>query len=154
MLFSKSPAKICIEIGEAVGLLVRKIRNCILVIKADFPFQSKYLDINGSKIHYVEEGKGDNAMLFLHGNPTSSYLWRNILPIVSKAGNDNNRCIALDLIGFGKSDKPDIDYNFQDHFKYVKGLWRPFLSPFRSMIFLLILLSCFKHSGLERQVMN
>jgi hypothetical protein len=49
MLFSKSPAKICIEIGEAVGLLVRKIRNCILVIKADFPFQSKYLDINGSK---------------------------------------------------------------------------------------------------------
>ena len=48
--------------------------------------------------------------MFLHGNPTSSYLWRNIIPIVSKTGN--NRCIALDLIGFGKSDKPDIDYNF------------------------------------------
>jgi pimeloyl-ACP methyl ester carboxylesterase len=90
-----------------------------MVIKADFPFQSKYLDINGSKIHYVEEGKGNDTVLFLHGNPTSSYLWRNIIPIVS-AGN-NNLCIALDLIGFGKSDKPDIDYNFQDHYKYVKA---------------------------------
>lgn len=89
-----------------------------MIIKADFPFQSRYLDINGSKIHYVEDGKGDNILLFLHGNPTSSYLWRNIIPIVSKTGN--NRCIALDLIGFGKSDKPDIDYNFQDHFDYVK----------------------------------
>jgi haloalkane dehalogenase len=68
----------------------------------------------------VEEGKGNNPVLFLHGNPTSSYLWRNIVPIVAKAGS-NNRCIALDLIGFGKSDKPDIDYNFQDHFKYIKG---------------------------------
>jgi haloalkane dehalogenase len=67
----------------------------------------------------VEGGKGDNMVLFLHCNPTSSYLWRNIMPIVSKAGN-NNHCIALDLIGFGKSDKPDIDYNFQDHFKYLK----------------------------------
>ena len=88
-------------------------------VKVDFPFQSKYPDIGGSKIHYVEEGKGaDNTVLFLHGNPTSSYLWRNIIPIVAAAGN--KRCIALDLIGFGKSDKPDIDYNFQDHFKYVK----------------------------------
>jgi haloalkane dehalogenase len=81
-------------------------------VKADFPFQSKYLDIGGSKIHYVEEGKNaGNTVLFLHGNPTSSYLWRNIIPIVAAAGN--SRCIALDLIGFGKSD--------QDHFKYVKG---------------------------------
>lgn len=42
-----------------------------------------------------------------------------LIPIVASAGN-NNRCIALDIIGFGKSDKPDIDYNFQDHYKYVK----------------------------------
>src|SRR6266849_6591810 len=88
-----------------------------MVVNADFAFQSKYLHIEGWKIHYVEEGKGKNPVLFLHGNPTSSYLWRNIIPIV--AGN-NNRCIALDLIGFGKSDKPDIDYNFRDHYKYVK----------------------------------
>jgi pimeloyl-ACP methyl ester carboxylesterase len=91
-----------------------------MVINSNFPFQSKYLDIDGYKIHYVEEGKGNNPLLFLHGNPTSSYLWRNIIPTVAGAGN-RNRCIALDLIGFGKSDKPNIDYNFQDHFKYVKG---------------------------------
>jgi len=65
----------------------------------------------------VEEGGGENPILFLHGNPTSSYLWRNIIPTVA---GKNNRCIALDLIGFGKSDKPDIDYNFRDHYKYVK----------------------------------
>jgi haloalkane dehalogenase len=88
-----------------------------LNVNADFPFQSKFLSVDGSKIHYVEEGGGENPVLFLHGNPTSSYLWRNIIPTV--AGN-NNRCIALDLIGFGKSDKPNIDYNFQDHYKYVK----------------------------------
>ena len=65
----------------------------------------------------MEEGGGENPILFLHGNPTSSYLWRNIIPTVA---GKNNRCIALDLIGFGKSDKPDIDYNFRDHYKYVK----------------------------------
>jgi haloalkane dehalogenase len=62
----------------------------------------------GSKIHYVEEGKRDNSVLFLRGNLTSSYLWRNIIPIVARIVN--NRCTALDIIGFGKPDKPDIDY--------------------------------------------
>jgi haloalkane dehalogenase len=89
------------------------------MLSADFPFESKFLNIHGSKIHYVEEGSGENPVLFLHGNPTSSYLWRNIIPIVAGAGT-NNRCIALDLMGFGKSDKPDLDYNFQDHYKYLK----------------------------------
>ena len=45
-----------------------------MLINADFTFQSKFLNIDGSKIHYVEEGDGDNSVLFLHGNPTSSYL--------------------------------------------------------------------------------
>jgi haloalkane dehalogenase len=62
-----------------------------------YRIQSKYLDIDGSKIHYVEERKGSHTVLFLHGNPTSSYLWRNIIPTVSASGN--NQCIALDLIG-------------------------------------------------------
>ena len=48
-------------------------------ISADFPFTSRYVDVNGSKIHYVDEGSGD-PILFLHGQPTSSYLWRNIIP--------------------------------------------------------------------------
>ena len=85
-------------------------------ISPDFPFESKYLEVHGSRMHYVEEGTGD-PVLFLHGNPTSSYLWRNVIPHVSPLA----RCIALDLIGMGKSDKPDIEYRFFDHSKYVEG---------------------------------
>ncbi|MGI9657731.1 MAG: haloalkane dehalogenase [Gaiellaceae bacterium] len=85
-------------------------------ISAEFPFESKYVEVEGSKIHYIDEGAGD-PVLFLHGNPTSSYLWRNIIPHVTSQG----RCIALDLIGMGKSDKPKIDYRFVDHVRYVEG---------------------------------
>ena len=85
-------------------------------ISAAFPFQSKFVEVEGSKMHYVEEGAGD-PVLFLHGNPTSSYLWRNVIPHVSPLA----RCIALDLIGMGKSDKPDLEYRFVDHSRYVEG---------------------------------
>ncbi len=85
-------------------------------ISSQFPYTSKYVEVNGSKIHYIDEGSGD-PILFLHGNPTSSYLWRNIIPHVTGLG----RCIAPDLIGFGKSDKPDIEYRFFDHVMYVEG---------------------------------
>ena len=85
-------------------------------ISAAFPFESHYVEVEGSKIHYVDEGDGD-PILFLYGNPTSSYLWRNIIPHVTPVG----RAIALDLIGMGKSDKPDIEYRFFDHVKYVEG---------------------------------
>ncbi len=85
-------------------------------ISTDFPFASKYIEVHGSDLHYVEEGSGD-PILFLHGNPTSSYLWRNIIPYMVP----NGRCIALDLIGMGKSDKPNIEYRFVDHVKYVEG---------------------------------
>lgn len=83
-------------------------------ISHEFPFDSKYLEVHGSKIHYIEEGEGD-PILFLHGNPTSNYLWRNIIPYLSKQG----RCIAPDLIGMGKSDKPDINYGFEDSYRYL-----------------------------------
>jgi len=85
-------------------------------ISAEYNFESHYIDVDGSKIHYIDAGSGD-PVLFLHGNPTSSYLWRNIIPHLSSSG----RCIAMDLIGMGKSDKPDIDYRFVDHAKYVDG---------------------------------
>lgn len=85
-------------------------------ISAAFPFDSKFVEIHGSQIHYIDEGSGD-PILFLHGNPTSSYLWRNIIPYLTNHG----RCIAPDLIGFGKSGKPDIEYRFFDHVKYVEG---------------------------------
>ena len=84
-------------------------------ISSDFPFESKYLDIKGSKMHYIDVGQGD-PILFLHGNPTSSYLWRNIIPYAQP----NARCIAPDLIGMGKSDKPDIAYTFEDHYDYLE----------------------------------
>jgi len=68
----------------------------------------------GSKMHYLDEGTGD-PILFLHGIPTSSYLWRNIIPTLMPHG----RCIAPDLIGMGLSDKPDIDYTVFDHIRYI-----------------------------------
>ncbi|WP_298971815.1 haloalkane dehalogenase [uncultured Roseobacter sp.] len=83
---------------------------------ADMPFEKKSVEINGSKMTYVDEGDGP-VVLFLHGNPTSSYLWRNIIPFVT----DTHRAIAPDLIGMGDSDKPDIDYTFADHAAYLDG---------------------------------
>ena len=85
-------------------------------ISADFPYESRYLDIEGSKMHYIDEGSGD-PILFLHGNPTSSYLWRNVIPHLKGQA----RCIAPDLIGMGKSDKPEIEYRFVDHIRYIEG---------------------------------
>ena len=85
-------------------------------ISAEFPFEGRFVDVLGSRMHYVEAGSGD-PILFLHGNPTSCYLWRNIIPYVSSLG----RAIAPDLIGFGSSDKPDLEYRFFDHVDYVDG---------------------------------
>jgi haloalkane dehalogenase len=85
-------------------------------ISAEFPFESKYLDVKDSKIHYIDEGEGD-PIIFLHGNPMSNYLWRNIIPYLTEHG----RCIAPDLIGMGKSGKPDIDYGFQDGYDYLNA---------------------------------
>jgi haloalkane dehalogenase len=62
--------------------------------------------------------RGKPVALFLHGNPTSSYIWRNIMPTVSEAAY----CIAPDLIGFGQSGKPDIEYRFADHVAYLDRL--------------------------------
>jgi haloalkane dehalogenase len=85
-------------------------------ISAAFPFTVRYAEVHGARMAYVDEGRGD-PILFLHGNPTSSYLWRNVIPHLEGAG----RCIALDLIGMGKSDKPAIDYRFVDHARYLEG---------------------------------
>lgn len=87
-------------------------------ISPDFPFTPKYVDVLGSRMAVVDEGKGD-PIVFLHGNPTSSYLWRNVIPHVRDLG----RCIAPDLIGMGRSDKPDIAYRFVDHARYLAALF-------------------------------
>src|SRR5438105_11580388 len=66
-----------------------------------FPFAPHYVEVNGLRMHYVEEGSGD-PILCLHGEPSWSYLYRKMIPILSSRG----RVIAPDLIGFGRSDKP------------------------------------------------
>lgn len=85
-------------------------------ISSEFSFEAHYVQVKGSRMHYVDEGEGD-PILFLHGNPTSSYLWRNIIPYATLHG----RTIALDLIGMGKSGKPDIDYRFENHAEYLEA---------------------------------
>lgn len=76
--------------------------------------ESKFVEINGKKMHYVEDGDGE-VFLFLHGNPSSSYLWRNIMPMVSK----NGRAIAVDLMGMGESEKLE-EYSFEIIYKYIE----------------------------------
>jgi haloalkane dehalogenase len=88
-------------------------------ISPDYPFRSRYVEVFGSRMHYIEEGTGE-PIVFIHGNPTWSYLWRNVLPHLVPYG----RCIALDLIGYGRSDKPRIDYKWTNHTKYVEEFFR------------------------------
>lgn len=84
-----------------------------------YPFHSHHVDVMGHRIHYVEHGAGA-PVLFLHGNPTSSYLWRNVLPHV--ANQTGRRGIAMDLLGFGQSDKPDdVRYSLDLHARVVRG---------------------------------
>ena len=72
-----------------------------------------YVEVLGSKIHYIDKGHGP-TLVFLHGMPTSSYLWRHIIDQLQ----GEYRCVAPDLIGMGASDKPDIDYTVFDHVRY------------------------------------
>lgn len=85
------------------------------------PLSKSYATVNGKQMAYHESGSGE-AVVFLHGNPTSSYLWRNIIPHLS----GSYRCIAPDLIGQGDSGKLDDTgpgaYRFVDHRGYLDGL--------------------------------
>ena len=73
----------------------------------------KSIEIDGKRMTYVESGHGD-PIIFQHGNPTSSYLWRNVMPHLSSQG----RCIAVDLIGMGDSEK--LDNSGPDRYRYVE----------------------------------
>ncbi len=87
----------------------------------DFPFDAHYVDIDGLRMHYVDEGRRDgNIMLLLHGEPSWSYLYRHMIPPLTRAGF---RVIAPDLIGFGKSDKPvnKSDYSYAGHVAWMRG---------------------------------
>jgi haloalkane dehalogenase len=86
-----------------------------MIGKLEYP--KRFIEIDGKKIAYVEMGEG-SPIVFQHGNPTSSYLWRNIMPHLA----DQGRCIAIDLIGMGDSEKLDDSgpdrYTFAEHRKY------------------------------------
>src|SRR2546425_4884653 len=85
------------------------------------PLSKSYRTVDGKRMAFHERGEGD-PIVFLHGNPTSSYLWRNVVPHVAGQG----RCIAPDLIGHGDSDKLDDagpgSYSFLEHRHYLDGL--------------------------------
>ena len=90
-------------------------------LSAEFPYEKSTATINGLDMAYVDEGEGD-PIIFLHGNPTSSYLWRNVMPHLAGRG----RIIAPDLIGMGDSAKladpgPD-SYTFVEHRSYLDEL--------------------------------
>jgi len=79
----------------------------------DFPFPAHYREVGGLRLAHIDEGSGP-PVIFMHGEPTWSFLWRNVIPPVRDAGY---RCVAPDLAGFGRSDKPiDIDwYSYDRH---------------------------------------
>lgn len=84
-------------------------------ISAADPYERQRIAVLDSEMAYVETGSGD-PIIFLHGNPTSSYLWRNVMPHLDGLG----RCLAPDLIGMGQSGKnPDGSYRFADHGRYL-----------------------------------
>ena len=108
------------ELREAVESLMAPIAAATDprsgVFRSAMPYESRFVTVKGSRMHYVDEGEGQ-TFLFLHGNPTSSYLWRNVMPHVASLG----RVVAADNIGFGKSDKPDLDSTYQTHYSYLEG---------------------------------
>jgi haloalkane dehalogenase len=83
-----------------------------------FPFKPHYVEINGLRVHYVDEGRGE-IILCLHGEPTWSFLYRKMIPILQK----KYRVIAMDFIGFGKSDKyvEKEEYSFKMHKDTLKS---------------------------------
>jgi haloalkane dehalogenase len=92
---------------------------------ASDPHPRKRVAVLDTEMSYVDVGEGD-PIIFLHGNPTSSYLWRNIIPHVSDIG----RCLAPDLVGMGQSGKsPTYSYRFVDHARYsLKRTGKPFFT--------------------------
>ena len=87
----------------------------------DFPFSPNYVEVDGLRMHYVDEGNNeDEVVLMLHGEPSWSFLYRKMIPIIVNAGY---RTVAPDLVGFGRSDKlvERSDYTYQKHVDWMTG---------------------------------
>ncbi len=83
---------------------------------SEYPFNSYYIKLGGHKLHYIDEGQGP-TVLFVHGTPSWSFDFRNVI----KKMRENFRCVAVDHIGFGLSDKPEhYDYSTQNHSKTLE----------------------------------
>ncbi len=88
----------------------------------DYPFEPNYMEIDGLRIHYLDEGPKDaNPIVLFHGEPTWSYLYRKMIPVFTEAGH---RVIVPDMVGFGKSDKfnSKYDYSYKHHIDVMKEL--------------------------------
>jgi len=85
----------------------------------DYPFAPHWLDLDGLRLHYLDEGAGDPVLL-LHGEPTWSFLWRRLIPLLAARA----RVIAPDLLGFGRSDKPTDSgwYSYDRHVETIARL--------------------------------
>ncbi|MCD8540491.1 MAG: alpha/beta fold hydrolase [Leadbetterella sp.] len=87
---------------------------------SEYPFPSNYFDINGHKLHYLDEGQGE-TVLFVHGTPSWSFDFRNVIKRLSPGF----RCVAIDHVGFGLSDKPEhYDYSVQNHSRTLEEFVR------------------------------
>jgi haloalkane dehalogenase len=87
-----------------------------------YPYAPRYLDLGGLRMHYVDEGPRNGApVLLLHGEPSWSYLYRKMIPLLTAAGH---RAVAPDMIGFGRSDKPvrGEDYTYQRHVDWTRNV--------------------------------
>ncbi len=112
------------KINLLLGLLVLLVFTTMGIaqksekdISDAFSHTYQFQKVDDIKLAYYEQGNG-GPVLFLHGIPDNSYLWRNVVPIVAK----NNRAIALDLAGYGQSDIPNhTDYSIERHHQYIKG---------------------------------
>jgi haloalkane dehalogenase len=87
-----------------------------------WPFEPNYVTVDGVRVHYVDEGRSDApVVLLLHGEPTWSYLYRTMIPVLAATGL---RVVAPDLVGFGRSDKPDqrSDYTYARHVEWMRAV--------------------------------
>ena len=103
--------------------VLRTADECFDLIP-NFPFEPNYIEVDGLRIHYVDEGPRARApILLMHGEPSWCYLYRKMIPLLTAAGH---QAIAPDLIGFGKSDKlaRREDYSYQFHVDVMNGFIR------------------------------
>jgi len=129
-MFEEEPLAVvepCTQAEEEVTILttsdgmefVRTPDSCFASL-ADFDFEPNYVELDGLRMHYVDEGPADGeVIMLLHGQPSWSYLYRKMIPVLSEAGF---RVIAVDHIGMGRSDKP-VDpsiHMYEQHVWWLK----------------------------------